>query len=104
MINFYNSEISNVYWGSTPVREIYWESTKVWPVFTGLEPGTTFKFNYTGNVQSVDLPAGKYKLQCWGAQGGRSYKGSSGAGSKGGYSEGVLTLTSPKTLYVFVGG
>lgn len=68
-----------------------------------LPAGTRFNFAYTGTVQEVTLPAGKYKLQCWGAQGGNS--GSySGVGSKGGYSEGVLTLTETTTLYVFVGG
>lgn len=69
-----------------------------------LAAGTTFKFDYTGAVQSVDLPAGRYKLQCWGAQGGSVTGTYSIAGSKGGYSEGVLVLTEPKTLYVFVGG
>ena len=69
-----------------------------------LAAGTTFKFDYTGAVQSVDLPAGRYKLQCWGAQGGSVTGTYSIAGSKGGYSEGVLTLTEPKTLYIFVGG
>ena len=66
--------------------------------------GTVFNFGYTGTVQEITLPKGKYKLQCWGAQGGTSYGSSNGAGSKGGYSEGVLTLTEKKTLYVFVGG
>ena len=65
---------------------------------------TTKNFEYTGGVQSIELPKGKYKLQCWGAQGGTSYGNSSGVGSKGGYSEGVLTLTETTTLYVFVGG
>lgn len=65
---------------------------------------TTKNFEYTGGVQSIELPKGKYKLQCWGAQGGTSYGSSSGAGSKGGYSEGVLILTETTTLYVFVGG
>lgn len=65
---------------------------------------TTKNFDYTGGVQSIELPKGKYKLQCWGAQGGTSYGSSSGVGSKGGYSEGVLTLTETTTLYVFVGG
>lgn len=65
---------------------------------------TTKNFEYTGGVQSIELPKGKYKLQCWGAQGGTSYCSSSGVGSKGGYSEGVLTLTETTTLYVFVGG
>lgn len=67
-------------------------------------PGDVFNFNYTGSVQSIVLPKGKYKLQCWGAQGGTSYGSSSAAGSKGGYSEGVLTLTEITTLYIFVGG
>ena len=66
--------------------------------------GEVFNFAYTGSVQQVTLPKGKYKLQCWGALGGTSYGSSSGAGSKGGYSEGVLTLTKTTTLFVFVGG
>ena len=66
--------------------------------------GDVFNFSYTGSVQQVTLPKGKYKLQCWGAQGGTSYGSSSGAGSKGGYSEGVITLTETTTFYVFVGG
>lgn len=65
--------------------------------------GTVFNFSYTGTVQEVTLPPGKYKLQCWGAQGGNS-SSYSGVGSKGGYSEGVLTLTETTTLYIFVGG
>lgn len=69
-----------------------------------LAAGTTFKFDYIGAVQSVDLPAGRYKLQCWGAQGGDVTGSFAVNGSKGGYSEGVLVLTEPKTLYVFVGG
>ena len=68
------------------------------------EVGETFDFDYTGTVQQVTLPKGKYKLQCWGAQGGTSYGSSNGAGSKGGYSEGVITLTETTTFYVFVGG
>ena len=69
-----------------------------------LTVGTKFNFDYTGTVQSVELPKGKYKLQCWGAQGGTSYGSSSAVGSKGGYSEGILTLDNTTTLYVFVGG
>lgn len=99
---FFNSDIQKLYLGSSEVQEVYLGSTLVWSA--GLPVGTVFNFGYTGNVQSVELPRGKYKLQCWGAQGGTSYGSSSGAGSKGGYSEGVLTLTEKTTLYVFVGG
>ncbi len=65
--------------------------------------GTVFNFDYTGTVQEVTLPPGRYKLQCWGAQGGDSYDYDA-IGSKGGYSEGEITLTQVTTLYVFVGG
>ena len=61
-------------------------------------------FDYTGSVQSATLTKGTYQLQCWGAQGGTSYGSSSGAGSKGGYAEGQLTLDETTTLYAFVGG
>lgn len=84
------------------ISEIKLGNELVWQA--GLPEGTTFNFEYTGAVQSVELPKGRYKLQCWGAQGGTSYGSSSGVGSKGGYSEGVLTLTQTTTLYIFVGG
>lgn len=66
--------------------------------------GTVFDFAYTGSVQEITLPKGRYKLQCWGAQGGNVTGSYTATGSKGGYSEGVLTLTEPTTIYVFVGG
>lgn len=69
-----------------------------------LPVGTTFDFNYTGAVKSIDLPKGYYKLQAWGAQGGNVTGSYSANGSKGGYSEGILKLDEPKTLHVFVGG
>lgn len=99
---FFTKDVGDFYLGSSKVSEIYLGSTQVWPV--GLPVGTIFNFDYTGSVQEIELPKGKYKLQCWGAQGGRSYASSSYTGSKGGYSEGVLTLTETTTLYVFVGG
>lgn len=99
---YFNKDISTLFVGSDAVKAVYMGGTQVWP--TGLPVGTTFNFKYTGKVQSVELPPGKYKLQCWGAQGGTSYGSSSGVGSKGGYSEGVLTLAETTTLYVFVGG
>lgn len=66
--------------------------------------GEVFNFAYTGSVQQITLPKGKYKLQCWGAQGGNVTGTYAVSGSKGGYSEGVLTLTKTTTLYIFVGG
>ncbi|MBQ1926207.1 MAG: hypothetical protein II180_08830, partial [Proteobacteria bacterium] len=63
-------------------------------------------FTYTGKVQSTMLPAGSYKLEVWGAQGGGSYgNGTWKAGTgKGGYAVGTLTLNSASTVYIYVGG
>ena len=61
---------------------------------------TTTTYSYTGSVQQVDLPAGTYKLEVWGAQGGSN----GGSGGKGGYSVGILTLSNNTTVYVYVGG
>lgn len=71
--------------------------------------GDIRNFPYTGNYQDVELPAGQYKLQCWGAQGGSnaadsSYSIIAKAGGKGGYSEGIITLTQKTTVRVTVGG
>lgn len=71
--------------------------------------GDVKNYSYTGSYQEVVLPAGSYKLQCWGAQGGSngtnsSYGITAKAGGKGGYSEGVLTLSQKTTVRVYVGG
>lgn len=67
--------------------------------------GTIFNFECTKDVQQVTLPAGRYKLQCWGASGGGcSNADGPSEGSLGGYSVGILVLTETKTLYIYVGG
>ncbi len=59
-------------------------------------------FEYTGEVQQLTLPKGKYILECWGAQGG--YRSDAEKGGKGGYSIGTLTLAKATDIFVYVGG
>lgn len=59
-------------------------------------------FEYTGRVQSVTLEPGSYKLEVWGAEGGRRGEYSNKAG-KGGYSVSTLNLSKRTPLYVYVG-
>ena len=59
-------------------------------------------FAYTGKVESVVYPAGRYKLEVWGAQGGAS-PNSGKYGGKGGYSVGIVTLPATTTLNIYVG-
>ena len=70
-------------------------------------PGDFKRFNYTGNVQSIELLPGKYKLEVWGAEGGGrrlSGNSASGLGGLGGYATGILTLRKKTRLYIYVGG
>lgn len=68
---------------------------------TDVAAGDIYDYAYTGNVQSVTLPAGKYKLETWGASGGNSEHGA--GGGNGGYSKGTITLDNETTLYIAVG-
>lgn len=73
-----------------------------------IKTGDILNFNYTGAVQSITLPKGTYKLECWGAQGGNRSQDSASAtvtgSGLGGYSIGTLTLTQLTTCYIYVGG
>ncbi len=75
---------------------------------SNIKTGDILNFNYTGAVQSVTLPKGTYKLECWGAQGGNRSQDSASAtvtgSGLGGYSIGTLTLTQLTTCYIYVGG
>ncbi len=57
-------------------------------------------YGYTGKAQCVVLPAGKYKVEAWGARGGNV---SGSAGGKGGYTQGEISLNKPRSLYIYVG-
>jgi len=66
---------------------------------------TTYTFSYTGNTQTISLPAGNYSIECWGADGGSATNGTNPtAGGKGGYSTGVYTNTGTTLFNVYVGG
>ena len=58
-------------------------------------------FDYTGDIQSYIVPIdGKYRIECWGAQGGTD---GDIAGGLGGYTSGYISLSKGKTIYVVVG-
>lgn len=74
---------------------------------SNIKTGDILNFDYTGAVQSVTLPKGTYKLECWGAQGGYSSSNSGievGMGGKGGYSAGTITLNQKTLIYIYTGG
>lgn len=74
---------------------------------SNIKTGDILNFDYTVTVQTVTLPKGTYKLECWGAQGGYSSSNSGievGMGGKGGYSAGTITLNQKTLIYIYTGG
>ena len=66
------------------------------------------EFYYTGGVQSITLQKGRWRLECWGAQGGNATTGGyaagyTEAGGEGGYASGEVTLANAQTVYICVG-
>lgn len=61
-----------------------------------------YDYDYTGAVQKLTLPKGKFKFECWGAMGG--YRSSVAYAGRGGYSVGTLTLTANTNIFIYVGG
>ena len=67
--------------------------------------GDIKNFAYTGSVQSIELTPGRYKLEVWGAQGGETiYDKYNWLGGKGGYSCGIINISSKTIVKVYVGG
>lgn len=64
---------------------------------------TVWNFGYIGRADSVQLPPGKYKFECWGACGGRLGADDWTECAKGGYTKGVITLKEKTTFHIYVG-
>lgn len=64
-------------------------------------------YEYKNKEQIADLLPGKYKLECWGAQGGKrnttDFSNDYSFNSLGGYTKGDITLENETKLYVYVG-
>ncbi len=64
---------------------------------------TEWIFGYTGAEQSIILPNGRYRLECWGAGANSLTNSAESYSCFGGYSKGELTLKKETTLHIFVG-
>mgnify|MGYP004485036201 CR=1 FL=1 len=75
--------------------------------FVNYSGETTFDFDYTGGEQTFAAPvSGTYRLETWGAQGGKSIVDGAyqDLGGVGGYSNGLINLEKGKAVYVNAGG
>lgn len=64
--------------------------------------GDILNVPYSGSPISMTLPAGRYKLETWGAEGSQVYP--MGTPGRGGYSMGILSLYTSKLCYFLAGG
>lgn len=73
-----------------------------------MEPNEYVDFNYTGNIQTFTVPnTGYYKLEVYGAEGGRGgwyFSRHWCDGGKGGHAVGYKRLRKGTVLYIGVGG
>ncbi len=68
---------------------------------------TEYLYYYTGNEQKFIAPkSGNYKIECWGASGGKARADGSvaGNGGNGGYTSGIIHLNNKDELYIHIGG
>jgi hypothetical protein len=95
---------------NTTVTITYSNGGRLTKVISGTwEAGETYnyglsfirEYDYTGNVQSFTVPVtGTYKLEVWGAQGGKEVR----TAGYGGYSHGEIKLNQGDILYICIGG
>ena len=78
-------------------------NNKMYGVGSANYNGSVMNFDYTGSVQTATLTPGRYKLECWGAEGGNGTD-SPNTNGKGGYSVGVLTLSQTLNIFIYAGG
>lgn len=50
-----------------------YDLTQSIPAASALVPGDILNCPYSGSAKTIQLPSGRWKLQCWGAQGGSGY-------------------------------
>ncbi|GHU56175.1 hypothetical protein AGMMS49975_19070 [Clostridia bacterium] len=72
------------------------------PNLNGVQNGDVVICDYSGAAVNLSLPPGLYRLKCYGGQGG--YRSNITYGGQGGYAEGILTLTSEISTWLYVGG
>lgn len=70
---------------------------------TTLNTGDIINCPYADTIRLITLPVGIYELECWGAKGG-GYGSNTLSGGNGGYTNGLINLTSPQSLYLVTGG
>lgn len=72
---------------------------------TAAKPGSKWEVTYSGSSKKFIVPvSGKYKIEIWGNQGGRSGDSNGNFwGGKGGYTAGEIELTARDILKIYVG-
>ena len=92
---------STIKWVNNKIQVVGSMSDKCYIYFDNIPKN----YDYTGTPQEFIVPVtGTYKIELWGASGGRDYFGIyRSTQGLGGYTAGTITLTKGTPLYVYVG-
>lgn len=71
-----------------------YDLTKTIPAASELAADDILNCTYTGSEISIQLAAGKYKIEAYGAAGATNTRNTSYAGGEGGYSYGTISFLS----------
>lgn len=81
-----------------------YDLTKEIPAAADLLADDILNCTYTGSEITIELPAGSFKLECYGAAGTKAGRYTSLLGGEGGYSYGTLSITETTRFYLNAGG
>lgn len=81
-----------------------YDLTKTIPAPEDLLADDILNCAYTGSEITIELPAGKFKLEAYGSAGTKAGRYASLLGGEGGYSYGTLSLDATTRLYLNAGG
>lgn len=81
-----------------------YDLTKTIPAAEDLLADDILNCTYTGSEISVELPAGRFKIEAYGAAGATNTRNTKYTGGEGGYSYGTLSIDTKTVLYLNAGG
>lgn len=81
-----------------------YDLTKSIPAASDILADDILNCTYTGAEIAVSLPAGRYKIEAYGAAGATNTRNTTYKGGEGGYSYGTISLENDTILYLNAGG
>ena len=94
--------VDNIQSAINDIKDNYYSSEDFNNLIKNIQP---WDYSYTGSYQTFEVPVtGLYKIEAWGAQGGKGYLYTQPTPGKGAYTSGNIKLEVGEKIYIYVGG